>query len=368
MMNYEVGIIGGGIIGNSIAYQLGKEGIRAAVLESEQLGSKATSAAAGMLGAHSENKKRDIFYEFCRESRDLFPNVSKDLYEITGIHVQLVQEGMYQLAFTESEAMELKSLADREKEFVWHDQKEVLKQEPNLTDDIIGALWIKGDGQVEPKALCQAFSKGARAFGADFYEQTPVYEVNKTGTSYALKTPLGIFNCEKVIVANGVWSGKFFEQLGLRNPMKPVKGECFAIRMDKPLVTKTIFHEHCYIVPKLNGRCIIGATSVVDSWHQEPTVQGISSLMNNAQQLVPSISNQSILEAWSSLRPQTFDGWPIIGEHPEWEGVFFATGHYRNGILLSPITGIVVKDLVLKQNQFSRYLGAFSINRLRTAV
>ncbi|WP_339211174.1 glycine oxidase ThiO [Aeribacillus sp. FSL K6-8210] len=360
---FDVGIIGGGVIGQGIAYELSKAGLKTAVFESGEIGGKATSAAAGMLGAHSENEKRDIFFELCLESRNLYPSLAKELLEQSGVDIELVQEGMYRLAFTEDEGRFLQSLAD-EDELEWHSRENVLANEPHVSEDIVGALWLKHDGQVKGSSVCQAYAKGARKYGASIFEQCPVFDVIKEGKAYKLVTSQGVFICGKVVVSSGVWSGFFFEKLGLRNPMKPVKGECLAIKPKKLVINKTVFYEHCYIVPKKDGTVIIGATSYENDWDTHPTVKGVSELMIKVQKIMPEIGSEPVVSAWSSLRPQTADGWPYFAEHPEHEGIFFATGHYRNGILLAPITSLIVKDMILKTNQYERYVHSFSLNRL----
>lgn len=364
MKAFDVGIVGGGIIGQGIAYQLAKEGLKVAVFEGGTIGGKATSAAAGMLGAHSENEERDIFYELCLESRNLYETLSAELMEQTGIDIELINEGMYRLAFTEEEAVELQKLAETNVEFEFHPREYAFENEPSLSKSIKGALWLKGDGQVKGSSVCHAFLKGAQKFGAKVFEQCPVIEIKKEAGGYKISTPSGSFLSNKVIVASGVWSGIFFEQLGLNNPMKPVKGECFAVKPKKIIIKKTVFYDHCYIVPKKDGKVIIGATSYENDWDANPTVKGISGLMTKVQKLIPSIGDEPIVDAWSSLRPQTEDSWPYFGEHPEYNGIYFATGHYRNGILLAPITSLIMKDIILNTKKYQRFLNAFSLNRL----
>lgn len=362
---YDVGIIGGGIIGQSIAYQLAKEGVSVLVLESNKIGNGATSAAAGMLGANSELENNDAFFQFAKESQRQYHELRGELSQISQINIQLVDKGMYKLAMTETEADSLKEVIKHHASVEWHSKEVVLKSEPTLSSTIKGALYIPEDGHVSPPHVCAAFSKSASLLGATILEHTPVHAIKKTATNeYTLSTPLTDFICNNVVVANGVWSGYFFKQLGLYAGMKPVKGECLSIKSNDINLEKTIFYDHCYIVPKGDGRIVVGATMVEDDWSTTPTIGGIQSLIEKITPIIPSITSAKLIDTWAGLRPQSDDGKPYIGQHPDGENIYFATGHYRNGILLAPKTGLMVRDLVLKRHQNEDYVKAFSIDRM----
>jgi glycine oxidase len=363
---FEVGIIGGGIIGQSIAYQLAKEGVSVLVLESNKIGNGATSAAAGMLGANSELENNDAFFQFAKESQRHYHVLRDELSQFSQINIQLVDKGMYKLAMTDAESAALKDVVKHHESVEWHSKEVVLEREPSLSKTIKGALYIPEDGHVSPLHVCAAFSKSASLLGATILENTPVHEIKKTAAQeYTLSTPLTDFVCENVVIANGVWSGHFFKKLGLYTGINPVKGECLSIKSNDIGLEKTIFYDHCYIVPKGDGRFVIGATMVEDEWSTVPTIGGIQSLIEKVTPIIPSISSAQLIDTWAGLRPQTVDGKPYIGQHPEGENIYFATGHYRNGILLAPQTGLMIRDLILNRKQNEDYVKAFSINRLQ---
>ncbi len=361
---YEVGIVGGGIIGQSIAYQLAKEGVSVLVLESQKSGAGATSAAAGMLGANSELENKDAFFQFAKESQRQYHILGDELSELSQINIQLVDKGMYKVAFTDEEAANLKKAVEQHEELEWHTNETVLNNEPFLASTIKGALHIPEDGHVSPVHVCQAFTKSASLLGAKFIENAPVHSIKKKqANEYVLSTPQEDYTCNQVVIANGVWSGFFFKQLGLPNGMRPVKGECLAVESNEIHLEKTIFYDHCYIVPKGDGRFLIGATMVEDDWNTTPSLGGIQSLIGKITPLMPSISSAKLVNTWAGLRPQSDDGKPYIGQHPEDENIFFATGHYRNGILLAPKTGMMIRDLILKRKLDEKYVRIFSITR-----
>jgi glycine oxidase len=154
-----------------------------------------------------------------------------------------------------------------------------------------------------------------------------------------VSTNEGEFLSEHVIVASGAWSSQLLKGTSLQMDTYPVKGECFSVVTAVPLLEKTVFSPGCYLVPKAGGRTIVGATEHPGTFDKKVTIAGISSLMEKAKQIVPSIADAELESTWSGIRPQTGDGLPYIGEHPKYGGLFIAAGHYRNGILLSPVTG-----------------------------
>ena len=155
--------------------------------------------------------------------------------------------------------------------------------------------------------------------------------------------------------------------LGLQNPIVPTKGECFSILPTTTYFKESLFFNSFYLVPKPDGRYIIGATSQPYDQCTATTAGGLSGLMNQVFSIVPDLKNEPFLDFWSGVRPGTLDGMPIIGEHPNLSGFFFATGHYRNGILLAPVTGQLVKDLIVNQPVDSSLQALLSPTRIQTS-
>ena len=360
---YDVAIIGGGIIGCSIAYYLAKENIDVAVFEEKQIASKSTSAAAGMLGAHSECDDLEIFYPFARSSQLAYFNLQDELRELCGVDIELRKGGIFQLAYSAQEKEELSATLSLPT-VSWYSNSEVRNRENGVSADIIGAAYIEDDVNVLPHSTCLAFSKSAQVFGASIFEYTPVFAIQKEDSIYTIKTNKGTFQAKTVVIANGVWSSSFFHQLGLHHTLSPVKGECVSVSSEQPLLKHTLFHEHCYIVPRNNGRLVIGATMVKNNWHEQPTLGGLESLIAKAKTMLPTVTDLKMESCWAGLRPQTFDKKPFIGYHPEDEGILFATGHFRNGILLAPATGQMIRDLIVKKAVRKDWIEAFKVNRL----
>ena len=362
--SYEVVVIGGGIIGSAIAYYLAKEHVEVAVLEESQVGLKATSAAAGMLGAHSEYEGDvNAFFAFARYSQSLYRELKDELYELSGIDLGFKKEGILKLAFCERDQKQLAAML-AQPTVTWLEAAEVRELERDVTPDILGAAYIEEDINVLPIRVCQAFAKSAQLYGASIFEYTKVLRIQKQQDTFRIEMTNGLVEAKRVVIASGAWSTPFFQQLGLEHEMTPVKGECIAVKGDHVLLKHTIFHDKYYIVPRNNGELVIGATMKENDWSQQVSLNGIETLIHKAKSLVPSIGQMSITTTWSGLRPQTFDQKPIIGHHPEDDAIFFATGHYRNGVLLAPATGEMVANIILKRDVNKQWIEAFQVDRL----
>ncbi|WP_077624589.1 glycine oxidase ThiO [Sediminibacillus massiliensis] len=366
-MRYDTIIVGGGVIGCSIAYRLAKRGQKVLVLEKDRIGSKASRAAAGMLGAQAELEEDGPLFQLARKSRELFLPLADEIKEDTGIDIELVNKGMYKVARSEEEVEEYTRVMDFQKkagaDVEWLTGENLRVLEPMLSESVLGAMYLEKDGQVSAPQLTEGLWKAAVAHGVEVKEFADVQSFLLGRESVdGVVTSEGKYLSENVVVAAGAWSGKLLEQAKLSIETYPVKGECFSVISPRPLLTATIFSHGCYLVPKKGGRLVVGATVHPRTFNQQITVGGISSLMEKAEKLLPAIKKAEWEMAWTGIRPQTEDGLPYLGEHPNCKGLFVAAGHYRNGILLSPITGIVMADLI-ERKDLNINLGPFRLNR-----
>lgn len=348
---YDAIIVGGGVIGGSIAFQLAKRGKKVLLLEKDRIASKASSAAAGMLGAQAELDADNPLFSLASRSRGMFPALSEELKDLSGIDIELVNKGMFKVALTNDQVAEsmdmIKVQQDAGLEAEWLSTAEIRKMEPLLSDEIKGAMFIPKDGQVSATRLSLAFAKSAASLGVDIKEFVHVSDLcTENGCVKGVVTNIGEFSSENVIVASGAWSAFLLEKSGINLDTYPVKGECFSVLTDRPLLEKTIFSHGCYLVPKVGGRIIVGATVKANTFDHKVSLEGISTLIEKATQLLPAIKGTEWEKTWAGIRPQTGDGLPYFGEHPACKGLFIATGHFRNGILLSPITGVLIADMV----------------------
>ncbi|WP_223596426.1 glycine oxidase ThiO [Neobacillus bataviensis] len=372
--SFDVAIIGGGINGTSIAYQLSKMGRKVIIIEKDQLACQASSAAAGMLAAQAEIEQDGPLFQLALKSQAMFSAITSELYEYSGIDIEYVNKGMFKIAETEEIANEVKKQVAFQRKWdptiKWLDAKELQEMEPSLSPNVVGAMYLPNDGHVQPAKLTEAFAKAAVYFGAEIRENTEVLSfIFENGQVKGIITTKGIIHSEQVVVATGAWAAKLMRESGLDISVYPVKGECFSIRTDKPIINTTIFSDkRCYLVPKRNGEIYIGATMIEHTFDNKVTPEGITTLIERASQLVPQIKEAAWERVWSGIRPQTSDGLPYLGEHPNWKGLFVASGHFRNGILLSPITGKLVADLLAGRLLDESLLSAFQLERPKEKI
>ncbi|SDZ78362.1 glycine oxidase [Thalassobacillus cyri] len=362
--HYDVVIIGGGIIGHAISYYLNESSVRAIVIEKHASGSKATKAAAGMLGVHTEHRASDAYHQFCQHSRDLYQDLSKELHELTAINIGLSPFGMMEIAMDETHKKELLEKKHAFTSLEWLEAKQVRGKIPALPPEFSGALFMTKDGHVEPAATCEALKRAALLYGGDLLENTNVLEVTKTEDIFTVQLENASVTASQVVAASGADSERWFKATGMDNPIVPVKGECFSIKPGKHYFKEALFFKDFYIVPKPDGRYIAGATSKPNDLSSDTMAGGLADLMHRVFAVFPDLKEEPMQEFWSGVRPGSADGLPIIGEHPTLTGFYFATGHYRNGILLAPATGQMIKDLITKQDVHQPFQELFSPERL----
>lgn len=370
---YDAIVIGGGVNGCAVAYNLAKRGKRVVLLEKDRIGSKSSGAAAGMIAAQTELDEDGPLFSLARKSRSMFKNLAIELREVSGVDIELVDKGMYKVALTEEQEEELKGIIQIQtrlgEKAEWLTASELRLKEPALSTEVRGAMYVPKDGHVSAPQLTLAFASSAATLGAEVKEFIDVYSIEyENGQVKGVRTNEGLFSSENIIVCTGAWSKKLVEHTEIEIDAYPVKGECFSVKTHKPLVTGSIFSHGCYIVPKKGGRVIVGATVKPHTFDQKVTIDGVSTLMEKAIKLVPEIANAEWEKAWAGIRPQTGDGLPYIGEHPTIQGLFIATGHFRNGILLAPVTGELLADYVERKPIDEKIISAFRIDRSKIAT
>jgi glycine oxidase len=372
--SFDVAIIGGGIIGSSIAYQLSKLGRKVVIIEKERLACQASSAAAGMLATQAEIEEDGPFFQLALKSQAMFSTISKELFEYTGIDIEFINNGMVKIAETEEIAFDLKKQVTLQRnwdpDIKWLDSKELREIEPSLSTNVTGGMYLPHDGHVKASKLSYAFAKASVYFGTEIRENAEVLSfISEYGQVKGVKTTKGVIHCEQAVIASGAWAAKLMHETGIDISIYPVKGECFSVKTDNPIINKTIFSDkRCYLVPKQNGEIYIGATVVENTFDKSITAGGIASLIERAVHIVPQIKDAPWERVWSGIRPQTGDGKPYIGQHPNLKGLFLAAGHFRNGILLSPITGKLIADMLEGSLIHDTLLSAFRLDRHRETV
>ncbi|HET7680680.1 MAG TPA: glycine oxidase ThiO [Xanthobacteraceae bacterium] len=350
-----VAVIGAGVIGLAIAWRLAQRGAKVTVFDKGAAGSGASHAAAGMLAAHLEAEPREEnLVALNRASQNLWPAFAAELEAASGMAVDLRTEGTLLLALTGDDQSRLKHVLAFQKSLglplEWLTTAEVRRREPHLTPTISGAIFSPQDHQVDNRAAAAALRAAALKAGATLRENAPVERIvisdnRVTGIGSGSET----VDADVVILAAGAWSRAI---AGLPTaslpPVRPVKGQMLALRMDPqaPLLTHVVWAPGAYLVPRRDGRLLIGATVEEKGFDPHLTAGGQLALLEATWRALPGIEELPIHEMWVGFRPGSRDDAPIIGESSV-PGLVYATGHYRNGILLTPITAEAIAALVL---------------------
>ena len=352
----RVAIIGAGVIGLGIAWRLAARGVSVAVYDRGAAGAGASHAAAGMLAACAEAEPgEEALVALGRESQARWPAFAQELERASGIDVELRREGTLVLALTADDQARLNHhLVFQQKlglPLHWISAAETRRREPHLAGKLAGAVWSPEDHQVDNRKLVAALRIAAERAGAAIHEHRAVAEISCAGgrVSGLVLADGGNVLADVVVLAAGAWSRSIAGlPPELRPPVRPIKGQTLALRMnaEAPLLTHVLWAPGAYLVPRRNGRLIIGATVEEKGFDASVTAGGLLTLLEAAWRAVPAIEELPIEETWVGHRPGSRDDAPILG-HAPLDGLIYATGHHRNGILLTPVTADTIAQLVV---------------------
>lgn len=353
MQSSDVIIIGGGVIGLAIARCLKRGGRDVTVMERQTPGREASWAAAGMLVPHCESEAVDPFFRLCCDSLAMYPAFSKALYEETGIDIEYRTDGTLYPALNDGEqkGLERRFAQHLERGITVHrlTAKEARRLEPNLTSRLQMALLFPDDHQVENRKLALALVTAVQQAGVKIREGVTVVRLLVEGDRVlGVDTSAGRHLAPIVINAAGSWA-RYLAGVPARciPPIRPVRGQMIALSPgDSPPFRHTIYSSKSYLVPRLDGRLLVGATVEEAGFQKDVTVAGTLRLLHGAIEVAPPLRTSPIESTWCGLRPATPDELPILGP-TQLIGLIMATGHYRNGILLTPLTGELIADLIL---------------------
>lgn len=345
-MDSEVIVVGGGLMGCAVAYRLAKDGARVTVLERSVPGAEASSAAAGILGPSVESFDDAFALQLGRRSRELHAELAEELDELFGVDVGFRRCGVVKVAYDEAELAELDAQASSLRvQGVRCDRwtpDELMRQEPASNPAALGALSIAEDAQVEPKKLLSAVALGAEREGVIFRTGSTVRGIETAnGRLRGVQIDQELIEAERVVVAAGSWTSLIPGMPFDSETIFPVRGQMIATQTRPPIFRRIVFGAGGYVVTRPDGRVLCGSTMERVGYQRGITFGGMSDVIRKATQIAPALRAAAVEEHWSSFRPGTPDGLPLVGE-TQVEGLLVASGHYRNGILLAPLTAELI--------------------------
>lgn len=336
-------IIGGGLIGLSIAWQLARRGVSVTVLDTGKPG-MASRAAAGMLAPLAEaDTANEPFVAIAVKSLLRYPQFLQMLAEDSGTIVPISGTGTYRLAMRGADAEEIRASFMSQKKYglplEWLDSDSVRRIEPQLPPAADAAIYSPSERQISPRPLHAALANACRNRGASIVNDT-VTGFNTDGTTVKeVQTSESRISCGHTVLAAGAWTLSLAKMLDFQCPVKPIKGQILALGPRLPLpFTHTVYMPGGYIVPRDDGRIIVGASQEDVGFDTATTAAGVARLLELAMSAHAPLCDWPIDEIWTGLRPVSPDGCPLLGPAPRWTNVSLATGHGRNGVLLTPIT------------------------------
>ncbi|MBF0417331.1 MAG: glycine oxidase ThiO [Magnetococcales bacterium] len=347
----QVVIIGAGVMGCACAHRLAEAGFGVTLLEKSIPGAESSAAAAGILGAQSEVAAPGPFFELCLASRTRFRDYARELTALSGVAVGYEDAGVLEVALDPAEgrlsAARAEWMLDRGLRVEILDRDQARELESALTDRMVGALHFPDDHWVDPVALSAALASAAARLGVTFRSGERVRAIRVVdGGVVGVETDGGFIAAGRVVVAGGAWSSEIAGMPALRTSIRPVAGQIIQVESRPPRFRHVVYGYKGYVVPRADGRVLMGSTLEDRGFDKAVTLGGLHRVSGMAIEMVPGLANARYSNSWSGLRPATADNLPLLGATSV-AGLFVAAGHYRNGILLTPITAEVIRDLML---------------------
>ncbi len=365
----DICIVGGGVIGLTLAYLLAKEKLLVTLIDKGDLGQEASWAGAGIIPAGNPRKARSAMAKWRAQAVSFFPDFSAELKALTGIDNGYWQCGGLELR-SSSDQLEQRRLlllyqAERGEGLTCEvlNNNKLQELEPNLGPDLPGAVYFPGIAQIRNPWHLRALIEACRISGVNLVPQCPCDAIERHGERInGIQTPHGTLRAEKYMIAAGTWTTGILADLGWQPAIKPIKGQIVLLNTkpapseghQPPVSTSLPLHRilllgHQYLVPRQDGRILIGSTEEDTGFDKTTTCEATQKLRQLALRMMPSLNNASIEKQWSGLRPGSPDGRPYLGPVPGYHNLFVAAGHFRHGLQHSIMTGIVMRDVLLNK-------------------
>src|SRR2546421_159715 len=369
---YDVVVVGAGVVGCSVSYHLAKSGLKVALVDKGSAAGEASQAAAGMLaplGDEAPNQEHPL-QQLGMAALAYYDGLDEQLKQETGIDIGLVDVPTLRPAFDEQGVAQLQALLTRQQHFLpglqWLDGSLVHKIEPLLPETVQGALLSPYERSVQAARITLAYARGAAIRGAHLVEGCPVGRLIRQGQRVVgVETTQGPMYAGVIALAAGAWATQWHTRTSIP-PIFPVKGQMMALQAPPSLHLRYTVYAYGVggIVPKSDGTIYVGSTVEQAGFDKAVTAGGIATLLTVVAKLTPDLNRARFVHAWTGLRPGSADGLPLIGPSQSVQGLWIAGGYFRDGILLGPLTGHILAELIQKHSTpFGLDLQAFNPDR-----
>ncbi|ANY65546.1 glycine oxidase ThiO [Paenibacillus sp. BIHB 4019] len=367
-MGERIVIMGGGIIGLSCAFELRSRGHQVTVLEIGSCGGQASGAAAGMLAPFSENVEGpDDFFRLCAQSLRLYPSFTDRVKQVSDVPFEYTESGSMYIAYHDADILALEGRLRWQREYGSSgsllEGGDVFRLEPKLSGKVRAALYTPEESHLYAPHYVKALEHACRLLDVHIHEHLEQVAIKDWQSTVVLEAADGrIFEGDRLVVCSGAWAQQLEAAFGLRIPVYPIRGQICAYETVEKPVHHMVFCNQGYLVAKENNTLVCGASEDVAGFETSVTEKGIERLRKWNKQAFPFLETWTPFHKWAGLRPSTQDGFPLLGALAQSGRVVMAVGHYRNGILLSPVTAQLAADSV-EGKKMPDFMQAFAPER-----
>lgn len=352
MKTYDAVIAGGGLIGASIALELASAGLKVGVFDAQKPGREASWASGGMISPSPETPATACLLPLSLASVRLYPEFLRRVEELSGKRVGYRKEGALEIYLTDPGTNEIPEILEEHRAAGLGAEalssQQACELEPSLTAEIRAAILRHDEASLDSRILTEGTLEAAQRKGAEIYSGNGAKALWVEGNvCKGLQVETGRVEARWTVIAAGCFSARI-EGAAQYAPVVPAKGQMIALRYNEVQIKRDLWCNHMYLVPREDGRIIAGSTIEYDGFDRSVTASGMKKILTNAISLVPALEKARIEETWAGLRPDTPDHLPILGPTDR-EGLLIATGHFRGGILLAPVTAHLIRDWVTTQ-------------------